>query len=57
MVLGHTQTQIDHTREWVDISVAMVFIAGCSCWVVGKSGGLVCTVMACACGKGRERVM
>lgn len=57
MVLGHTQTQIDHTREWVDISVAMVFIAGCSCWVVGKSGGLACTVMACACGKGRERVM
>lgn len=54
-MLGHTQTQIDHAGGWVDISVAMVFIAGCGCWVVGNSGGLVCTVMGLC--KGRERVM
>lgn len=44
-MLGHVQTRIDHTGGWVGISVAMVVIAGFGCWVVGKSGGLACTVM------------
>lgn len=36
-MLGHTQTQIDHAGGWVDIFVAMVFIADV---VVVQSEGL-----------------